>query len=104
LGNISWRKGDWEQAENLYQKAIQLAEPEVKDIPKGGFWGILESRPYMRAMNGLGLTAWKNGRIDEAIGIFKRMLKLNPNDNQGVRYLMGPLFHQKRDLEEACKW
>jgi tetratricopeptide (TPR) repeat protein len=104
LGNIAWRKGDWRQAENLYRKAIQLAEPEVKGTPKGQFWGILESRPYMRALHGLGLATWKNGRTDEAIGIFKRMLKLNPNDNQGVRYLMGPLFHQKGDLEEACKW
>lgn len=104
LGNIAWRKGDWKQAENLYRKAVQLAEPEVKDIPKGHFWGILESRPYMRALHGLGLTAWKEGQIDEAIGIFKQMLELNPNDNQGVRYLMGPLFHEKGDLEEACKW
>jgi len=104
LANIAWRKGDWRQAEGLYRKALELAEPEVKDIPKGGFWLILESRPYMRALHGLGLTAWKQGRLEEAIGIFKQMLEINPNDNQGVRYLMGPLYHQLENLEEAARW
>jgi hypothetical protein len=40
LGNIAWRKGDWKQANTLYRKALDLAEPDVNDIPKGGFWGI----------------------------------------------------------------
>ena len=104
LANIAWREEDWKQAEGLYRKALELAEPEVKDIPKDGFWGILESRPYMRALHGLGLTAWKQSRLEDAIGIFKQMLKLNPNDNQGARYLMGPLYDQLGNLEEAARW
>ena len=104
LANIAWRKGDWEQAESLYRKAFELAGPEVKDTPKGGFWGVIETRPYMRAFHGLGLTAWKTGELEEAIDIFKQMLKLNPNDNQGVRYLMGPIYHQMGNLEEATRW
>lgn len=104
LANIAWRKGDWKQANGLYRKALEFAEPEVKRIPKGGFWSMLESRPYMRALHGVGLTAWKEGRLEEAVGVFKRMLKLNPSDNQGARYLIGSLYHQLGDLEEATKW
>jgi tetratricopeptide (TPR) repeat protein len=104
LGNIAWRKADWKQAHGLYQKAYEYAEPEVKKVPDGHYWGMLETRPYMRAMDGLGLTHWKLGRLDEAIRIFEQMLKLNPNDNQGVRYLMGPIYHQKGNLEEAIRW
>lgn len=104
LANIVWRKGDWKQAEGLYRKALACAEPEVKDMPQGGFWGILESRPYMRALHGLGLTLWKQNRLEDAVTIFERMLNLNPNDNQGVRYLMGPVLHQMGNLEEAVKW
>ena len=104
LANIAWRKGEWEQAEGLYRKALELAEPEVKDAPKGSFWGILETRPYMRALHGLGLTTWKQNRLEEAVGFFKQMLKFNPNDNQGVRYLMGPIHHQMGNLEEAARW
>ncbi|MCL0058808.1 tetratricopeptide repeat protein [Dehalococcoidia bacterium] len=104
LANIAWRKRDWKQAEGLYRKALEFAEPEVKGILKGEFWGMLESRPYMRAFHGLGLTARKQGRFEEAISIFRQMLKLNPNDNQGVRYLMGSLYHQLGNLEEAGRW
>jgi len=104
LGNIAWRKLDWKQAESLYRKALECAEPEVKDIPTGEFWGILETRPYMRALHGLGLTAWKQGRLEEAVNIFQQMLKLNPNDNQGARYLLGPVYHQMRNLEAATQW
>ncbi|MCL0079713.1 tetratricopeptide repeat protein [Dehalococcoidia bacterium] len=104
LANIAWRKRDWKQAEGLYRKALEFAEPEVKGILKGEFWGMLESRPYMRAFHGLGLTARKQGRFEEAISIFRQMLKLNPNDNQGVRYLMGPLYHELGNLEEAGRW
>lgn len=104
LGNIAWRKGNWEEAETLYLKAKDCAKPEIQNIPEGSFWGILESRPYMRALHGLGLTAWKLDRLEEAETIFKKMLELNPNDNQGVRYLAGPLYHQMGKLEEACKW
>jgi len=58
----------------------------------------------MRALHGLGLTVWKQGRLEEAISIFKHMLKLNPDDNQGVRYLVGPIHHQMGNLEEAANW
>jgi tetratricopeptide (TPR) repeat protein len=104
LGNVAWRKGDWKQADTLYRKALGLAEPEVKKIPRGHFWGILESRPYMRALHGLGLTAWKQGRLQEAADLFLQMLKLNPNDNQGARYLLGTVYHQMGDFEKAAKW
>lgn len=90
LGNIAYRNGDWAHAEGLYRQAFVLAKPEVKHMCVGQYWGRLGSRPYMRAFLGLGLTASKQGRLREAIGIFTRMLKLNPNDNQGARYLIGP--------------
>ncbi len=104
LANIAWRKGDWQQAEGLYRKALSFAEPEVKDVPRGDFWGVLESRPYMRALDGLGLTAWKQGKLEEAKGIFERILKLNSNDNLGVRYLIGPIYHQMGNLDQAAAW
>ncbi len=72
----------------------------------GHFWGVLETRPFMRAMAGLaeGLTEWGTpAGIDEAIGIYEEMLDLNPNDNQGVRtQLVGCYLSSKRyGLAEA---
>ena len=52
----------------------------------GLFWGILETRPYMRARHGLAQALWDKGLRDEAVEHYQEMLRLNPNDNQGIRY------------------
>ncbi len=52
---------------------------------KGHFWGILETRPYMRARYELADLLLDAGRVSEAVRHFETLLELNPNDNQGVR-------------------
>ncbi|KAF0144821.1 MAG: hypothetical protein FD156_1392 [Nitrospirae bacterium] len=56
----------------------------------GYFWGLLETRPYMRARASLAECIWKAGQREEAVGHYHEMLRLNPNDNQGIRYLLMP--------------
>jgi tetratricopeptide (TPR) repeat protein len=64
----------------------------------GHFWSILETRPYMRARLGLAHSLWTCGRRDEAVWHLQDMLRLNPGDNQGVRYtLAGFLLFLDRD-------
>lgn len=57
----------------------------------------LDSRPFMRALHGQGLCLWRLGQIAEARAIFARMLALNPNDNQGARFLI-------HDLDAGLSW
>jgi tetratricopeptide (TPR) repeat protein len=52
----------------------------------GHFWGIHATRPYMRAREGCAQILDYLGRTDEAIAHAWEMLRLNPNDNQGIRY------------------
>lgn len=52
-------------------------------------WGYLENRPYLRAMHGAVLGYLRLRRHKEAAALVERMLTFNPNDNQGVRYLLG---------------
>jgi tetratricopeptide (TPR) repeat protein len=54
----------------------------------GRFWGFLETRPYMRARFGLAMALWRRGVRDEAVEHLRGMLRLNPNDNQGIRYVL----------------
>jgi tetratricopeptide (TPR) repeat protein len=54
----------------------------------GYFWGILETRPYMRARAGLAQCLWTMGKREDAVDHYKDMLRLNPNDNQGLRHLL----------------
>lgn len=54
----------------------------------GYFWGMLETRPYMRARADLAQALYQRGDRSEAIEHIEEMLQLNPNDNQGLRYLL----------------
>ncbi len=65
--------------------------------------GELETRPYMRSRHGLGLLYLRIGYYDKAIGLFKDLLWRNPNDNQGVRYLVAPAHLLKHDLPRALE-
>jgi tetratricopeptide (TPR) repeat protein len=57
----------------------------------------------MRARQGLGWVYWQTGRHREAIAEYKALLRLNKNDNQGVRYLLGPLHQWAGDLKGAVR-
>lgn len=70
---------------------------------EGEFWGWMETRPYMRARQGLAEALWQQGEHDAAIAEMQDMLRLNPNDNQGIRHeLMGRLLEKGRDAEAAA--
>lgn len=55
-------------------------------------WGLLDNRPFMRAYHNLGLHCLRQDRFGESEKIFKRLLSVNPNDNQGVRYLLPKIW------------
>ncbi len=67
----------------------------------GYFWGLLETRPYMRARQGLAQTLWRLKRYEEAIEHYRELLRLNPGDNQGNRYALLNLLMQIGRNEEA---
>ncbi len=64
---------------------------------EGHFWGLVETRPYMRARFGLAITLRRLGRMDEADKNLRELLRLNPNDNQGVRYELISLLNELGD-------
>lgn len=51
----------------------------------GHFWGMIETRPYMRARQGLADCLWAMGQKQDSIAHSEALLDLNPSDNQGIR-------------------
>ncbi len=67
----------------------------------GHFWMLLDTRPYMRALQVLGDALRNEGICLDAIQVYEKMLELNPNDNQGVRDPLLGLYLQTGDLKGA---
>ena len=78
------------KALELYRQAVEAGEaalgPKTFEEDVGFFWEIIETRPYMRARAGLAQTLLAHDQVEEAVNHFEDMLRLNPNDNQGIRY------------------
>jgi tetratricopeptide (TPR) repeat protein len=52
---------------------------------KGLFWGLHETRPFMRCLQGYGDILYDLGQVKECVEVLEELIALNPNDNQGVR-------------------
>lgn len=99
-----------EDAINLYRKGVEAGERAIgkkafKD-DVGHFWGLLETRPYMRARAGLARCLRAEGKPEEAVEHYWEMLRLNPNDNQGMRDVLMPCLIElgrDKDAEKLFK-
>lgn len=78
----------------LLELALAAGERAIgPDLPRNGaghFWDIHETRPYMRARNSLARFLWNECTGDEAAAIehAHELLRLNPDDNLGIRYAL----------------
>lgn len=85
-----------EQQLAFYQLGLQAGERALGEAAfeedVGYFWGLIETRPYMRARFGLAQVLWTRGARDEAVAHYRELLRLNPDDNQGVRYVLAVCY------------
>jgi hypothetical protein len=57
----------------------------------------------MRARAGLAARLWRRGEREAAVEHYHELLRLNPNDNQGIRYLLAAwLLELGRDDDLAA--
>lgn len=100
LGILRFEEDRLDDSLACYERGEQAALARTIGDPRtyeGPFWLDLDSRPYMRALHGKGLCLWRLSRTAEARQVFARMLRLNPNDNQGVRFLIP-------DIDAGLTW
>jgi tetratricopeptide (TPR) repeat protein len=81
-GDLAWRI---DKVREVVSRGEQDLGEEFLRENRGHFWGLVETRPYMRARERLAGLLIDAGRLEEAFAEYEAMLDLNPNDNQGVR-------------------
>lgn len=96
---------DLDTAIELFRNAVAAGEralgPQVFKEDVGHFWGLLETRPYMRAKLNLAQVLCLVDAREEAVDTYNELLRLNPNDNQGVRTFLGPALLELGRYDEA---
>ena len=95
---------DVDKALAVYRQAVEAGERSLGEKfmkeNKGHFWGLIETRPYMRAKAGVADCLYAKNRMNAAVEVYQEMIELNPNDNQGVRYLLSTILLGKIDLSD----
>ncbi|HUG80325.1 MAG TPA: hypothetical protein VML01_01585 [Bryobacterales bacterium] len=89
----------------LFEEAVKVGEERLGEdffaANKGHFWGILETRPYMRAKKGLADELLVARRPLDAMSHLEEMLELCPNDNMGNRFDLMETYLMTDHLEQA---
>lgn len=89
----------------LYKQGMEAGETDLgKDIfkqDKGMFWGMIETRPYMRSKFNYAILEAAMGNLTEAIKQCEELLELNEMDSQGVRYTLFVMYMDAGEHKKA---
>ena len=95
----------FEEALELYREGMIRGEKslgkEFYEENKGHFWGIVKTRPFMRAKYHYAEMLYETGDLVECTNHFEELLELNPNDNLGVRFLLFNIYVEKNEFKKA---
>jgi tetratricopeptide (TPR) repeat protein len=89
LGIVSLEARKLKAADKHFRAAIDGGQRQLERDGAEVHWGFIENRPYLRGLANLALVLVEQKKWAEALAIHRQMLELNPNDNQGVRWLVG---------------
>ena len=75
LGNIAFDTKGPQAALLLYDRAVSIGEQALPEGFNGALpRGLIDNRPFLRALHGLGLCAWRQRRWDEAETVFTNLV------------------------------
>lgn len=90
LYEILQDEGKFQQAEKVlndaFDRALKLITDEEGNWPDVLEWGWIENRHIIITIESKAVSLWKEKEVDAALELLRRLLKMNPGDNVGVRY------------------
>ena len=101
IGHILAFNYRYQEAEESYRRAVALGREQLGEIDPDDAWVDLDSRPFMRALHGLGLVLERQRAWQEALECYQELLRIDPNDHLGIRYLIGQVYHELGDFSQA---
>lgn len=92
LAHLYGNTGETEKAEENIRIAFEKVQKKFPKWPKDLGWGDLDNRAYLRAIQYRADLCVDEKDEEKAKELYRLLLKLNPNDNQGVRYVLAGLY------------
>ena len=92
LVSVYSRKKDLKKREECIINGFDKTKKMFPVWPKRLEWGLMEHRAPLRAIQYMADLFWDNSDYKKAEELFRLLLDLNPNDNQGVRYDISAMF------------
>ncbi|ULO06927.1 SEC-C domain-containing protein [Paenibacillus sp. 19GGS1-52] len=93
------------EARTFLRAGIAAGERELGELffaeNKGHFWGLYETRSYIRICKSYAESCWFGGNAEEAATTLENILVLNSEDNTGARYLLAAVYLYGNKLAEA---
>ncbi len=85
-------------------KGVATAEDAMpKDYDGTAKWGFLENRPYLSVLHGVALCYLQLRQRKNAVPLLEKILRCNPEDNQGVRYMLGSEYLRTGETGKALE-
>lgn len=102
LGMVYLRWDDLDEAAELFQMAIAMAEPLLPRRKRRTGWQDPAVRPYIRALMALAVTRVRRGAYDEAVAPLETAIAWDPGGAEGEAFLwLGQCHHRLGDLARA---
>ena len=94
-----------DRLETAVQHGTQIMESKgyMDEEYIGKFWGVVETRPYMRLRSAFMETLLAAGMMRRAAEECEEMLRLCEGDNLGIRYVLMHVYAFLEDEEKALK-
>ena len=89
-----------------YHEIIEIGrrelDPSLFEKQRGNFWGIHETRPFLRALQHLAVTCLWREQFEQATAACEEILDLNRQDNLGVREILLTLYLRERNRDKGA--
>lgn len=93
-----------DEAFDYYKRGLDKALQLIPKTFKGGIsWMHIDNRPFLRLHHGYALCLMHQKKYNEAAKLMETHLRWNPNDNVGIRYLIGEAYLLAGKTEKARK-
>lgn len=101
LGTVYFHEKRLDEAEAMYEKGRKAVLKFFKDkMPDHVDWAAPHDRTLIRSLHGLALVEYRRGKTANAEKMFNRILKINPKDNTGARFLAMDIRKGKKTWDQ----